>query len=110
LWNRGAENLLGWTEAEMVGRLAPAALQLHSPGLCGEVVSLPRKDGNPIDVQVWTSPWGVASGDSRGVVAILADAGLKRTVEERLGLLERELAQMTALERSGWTPRDALPC
>ena len=100
LWNRGAEELLGWTEAEMVGQLAPAALQLHRAELRGEAVSLPRKDGKLIDVQVWTSPWGEARGDSRGVVAILADAGLKPAVEERFGLLERELAHMTALEQS----------
>jgi PAS domain S-box-containing protein len=78
LWNRQAERLLGWTEAETVGQyppmlvegdssdlLAPLAHRLQSDG------ASPRrwitKDGTGVDMEVVRSGWLAPDGDSCGV-------------------------------------------
>jgi PAS domain S-box-containing protein len=95
IWNRGAENLLGWTRAELLGQPLPQALQLHSASLDGDDASLPRKDGSPIDVEFWMAPQA-----SQGFIAILADARPRRTAERELAEMQLELAHMTAQEQS----------
>jgi PAS domain S-box-containing protein len=72
MWNRGAERILGWSEKEVIGRPASAALQLlKTTG--GENVSLRRKDGTVVDVDVWTDPWSDATGNTRGTLAIIVE-------------------------------------
>src|SRR5438552_11833676 len=68
MWNRGAERILGWSEEEVLGRPAPAALQLlkATEGKIG--LSLTRKDGAVVDVDVWTDPWSDASANTQGTL------------------------------------------
>lgn len=99
MWNRGAERMLGWTEKEMLGNLAPTALQLHRIPQGEMEISLARKDGTFADVEVWIGTWGDAAGTERGTVAILSDLGPYRAMERKLARLEKELVQMTAQER-----------
>jgi PAS domain-containing protein len=72
MWNHGAERILGWSEKEVLRRPAPAALQLLKITE-GENASLPRKDGTVVDVDVWTDSWSDASGNTRGMLAIIIE-------------------------------------
>jgi PAS domain S-box-containing protein len=107
MWNRGAERILGWSEEEVVGRPAPAALQLlkTTEGKIG--LSLPRKDGAVVDVDVWTDPWSDGSGNTRGTLAIIVDSGRYHAMEQKLAQLEQELLQVTAQEMATRTEMQA---
>src|SRR5689334_13060950 len=67
LWNRAATRLLGWSEHEVIGRPCPTAGALaHSVdrGTC----LLAGKDGAPVRVVVWATPW---YSDARAVIGTL---------------------------------------
>ena len=98
MWNHGAERILGWSEKEVLRRPAPAALQLLKITE-GENVSLPRKDGTIVDVEVWTDSWSDASGNARGMLAIIMEVSRYREMQRKLARVEQELVQMTAQEK-----------
>ena len=66
LWNESAERMLGWTEAEMLGKLLPSLPPgSEQPRQAGELNSVQRrgvetvrmrKDGVRIPVSIWTAP------------------------------------------------------
>ena len=78
VWNRGAERILGWSEQEILGQPAPAALQLLNQSENEVEISLPRKDGEVIDVEVWTG-----TGIEGGMIAIISEVGRYRAVERK---------------------------
>jgi PAS domain S-box-containing protein len=78
LWNRGAEQILGWREEERIGRALPSEMALlpgsgHTPE-----VRLVRSDGTAIELEVWTSAW------EGGSVTILTQARAERRLRELL--------------------------
>lgn len=97
LWNRAAEELSGWDRKQAVGRPIKDVLQLASPDgriKAGEIIdavlgqkkqkaeldklSLVRKDGEEIPVQVIAAPVTDAAGKSYGaIVVIRGPAGKK---------------------------------
>jgi PAS domain S-box-containing protein len=53
LWNRRAQQVLGWTSAEVLGAKPPFEVPLAS-----EVeVQLPRKDGTTVELEAHSMPW-----------------------------------------------------
>lgn len=101
LWNRGAEQMFGWTAEEVLGRELPTVLDEDRPayrkliesqfqGACyvGLEARRRRKDGSIINVSLWTTPLRDAYGNITGVVAILSDATASKSAERAY----RELA------------------
>jgi two-component system sensor histidine kinase/response regulator len=91
-WNPRAEELFGWTEAEVLGADLPAipgprrrveecasGQLLHG----GERQAL-RKDGSRLEVSVWNELLRDASGKVRGVVSLIADNTARKKTEASL--------------------------
>ena len=93
VWSHGAEQLFGWTKEEAASGSAISALRLHEVSQ-GEVeLCLPRKDGTPIDVEVWTGPCKDDAGNVLGTLAIVAGVTRHDAVERKLARVEEELLQ-----------------
>ena len=99
LWNESAERMLGWTEAEMLGKLLPSLPPVsEQPRQAGDGNSVQqrgvetvrmRKDGVCIPVSIWTAP--IASMGGR--LSVLADLTEAREAERtRVDLVARERA------------------
>ncbi|MGI8837647.1 MAG: hybrid sensor histidine kinase/response regulator [Pyrinomonadaceae bacterium] len=98
LWNPAAEQMLGWTEAEVLGRpnpLVPNGKEadfeaLRQDGMVGSsaVTGLEkirhRKDGSPIYLSSAVAPLSGADGGSMGTVTIMADITERKRAEEKL--------------------------
>jgi PAS domain S-box-containing protein len=107
-WNKGAERLFGWTEADVIGRPAPLAGPGPDQGLTewldkalrgevlvqAEAVRL-RKDGSSVDVNVWTALLRDEGGELHGIVAMVADITERKRLEEQF----RHAQKMEAVGR-----------
>ena len=95
IWNRAAEELFGWTRAEVVGHPLPAApvdlasgaLAFHEEVQAGSVirnreVRKARKDGALIDLALSAAPLRDASGTVSGSIAIMVDITDRKQREE----------------------------
>ena len=106
MWNRSAERIFGWTEAEVVGHRNPtipadrgeefrALVQSRMQGQAQagfETVRI-RKDGTLVDVSIWTSPLRDDAGNITGIMTELADiTERKRAERDRVQLLASEQA------------------
>jgi PAS domain S-box-containing protein len=97
LWNKAAEEIFGWTAAEVRGRPLPTIpdsdresflAHLHSE-LRGEPyppqqLRRLRKDGSLVDVSLWTAPLRDASGRIGGAMGIFEDITQRKRLEEQL--------------------------
>ena len=108
-WNRGAEELFGWSAAEALGESYPT---LHGQSLIppdrreayerrrqtvkdGETVSRVEtkrqcKDGTRVDVSIWATPV-LVDGTQTGQMIAVADITEQKQTEERLSVLNRLL-------------------
>jgi diguanylate cyclase (GGDEF)-like protein/PAS domain S-box-containing protein len=107
-WNAGAERMLGYTAAEMIGRsismLAPPEYAHESRRntdalLRGEVVPAFEtvryaKDGRRIEVQISVSPVRDAAGTLVGVSAIFRDITERKRTEAALQESEEQFRQL----------------
>jgi PAS domain S-box-containing protein len=106
MWNRSAEQMFGWTEAEVVGRpnpTIPAKLaqefrslvlsRMEGKSQTSFETTRLRKDGSLIDVSVWTAPLRDSDGNITGMMTELVDITERRRGEtEKAQLLESEQA------------------
>ena len=96
-WNPAAERLLGWTEEEVLGRPNPA-IPADARHLVGEArasdggrgvawlrAPATAADGGAVAVEVVLAPLTGAGGESRGTVAMIAEAGEAPVPAERAG-------------------------
>ncbi len=98
-WSCGAEQLFGWNQEEAPGSPVIAALHLHDRSQ-GEVeLRLSRKDGTPIDVEVWTGPCRDSAGNTLGTLAIIAEVTQHHAVERKLAKVEEELVHAMTHEK-----------
>jgi len=104
-WNRAAERLFGYAEAEAVGRsilmLIPDHLQSEETDIIGRIrrgemietyeTTRRRKDGSPVEVSLTVSPIRDASGAIVGASKIARDISVTRENERRIRLLMAEV-------------------
>jgi len=97
LWNRRAETLYGWSEAEVLGRLIfDVLVQVEDRGQADEIMAavvageswrgdftVMRRDGNPVRVAVIDAPIVDADGTVTAVVGASEDVGDQRLAEQR---------------------------
>jgi PAS domain S-box-containing protein len=69
LWSRSAERILGWPEEEVLGRPAPAELEIAALSEVESEVRLARRDGSFFDAVLRVAPWRDALGKVQGTVA-----------------------------------------
>ncbi len=111
MWSRGAEQIFGWREEEVLGRKLPTIpqdqeqeyqrlLQAQFSGTshAGVEVRRQRKDGSFVEVSLWTIPVRDAGGVITGNVAILADLTAARAAERQYSeMMAREEAARTQI-------------
>jgi PAS domain S-box-containing protein len=97
-WNKGAERMYGYSEAEVVGRslalLVPEDRRGEVPALIGRIQRGERvvhyetarktKDGRRIEVSLTLSPILHPSGELQGISAIARDVGARKRAEDAL--------------------------
>jgi two-component system cell cycle sensor histidine kinase/response regulator CckA len=103
-WNPATERLLGWREADVLGRPAPwhpdgtagsptwVARARHGERVTDAEVRLRRRDGSWVEALVSAAPL-MADGQPVGVVAVLVDLTQQRRLEAQL----RQAQKMEAL-------------
>ena len=97
LWNSAAERIYGWRAQEVLGRplpTVPPEMQAdlrrdHATAVAGQSFTnyetrRLRKDGTLIDVSISTAPLRDATGQTNGVVALVADITERKRVEQAL--------------------------
>ena len=112
-WNKGAEQLYGYTPAEAVGQPAPTLLS-HDPGKRAQLLARGAfdvlrnvevtdiaKDGSPVEVSGTSSPILDSAGQITGVSLILRDMRERRRLEAERRRIERELGIAQKLEAVG---------
>jgi diguanylate cyclase (GGDEF)-like protein/PAS domain S-box-containing protein len=97
VWNRAAEDIYGYSEAEVLGQiiqvvppdLREAARDMHSRALGGEVIrgietKRLRKDGTFLDIRLAAAPLFAEDGAVRGVAFVHEDITARKQAEEQL--------------------------
>lgn len=111
VWNRAAEQLFGWTAAEVLGKPLPnipegqkqdfyALLKSAANGKPqnGLEVSLLKKDGSSIDVWLFAARVRDAGGQAVGSINIFSDLSERKRIEEE----RQKLAAMKDMEEPFW--------
>jgi PAS domain S-box-containing protein len=97
MWNRAAERVFGWSEAEVLGRPNPMVPEdkkeehrflreraLKGVATTGVEIRRRKKDGSPIDLSVSTAPLRDARGEICGGMSVLEDITQRKRSEEAL--------------------------
>jgi diguanylate cyclase (GGDEF)-like protein/PAS domain S-box-containing protein len=97
VWNRAAEDMYGYLEAEVLGQqikvvppgLDDESLALHEPAGAGEIVpaietTRCRKDGTLVEVRLAAAPVFAEDGSVRGVAFVHQDVTARKRAEEQL--------------------------
>ncbi|MFQ5854333.1 MAG: PAS domain S-box protein [Anaerolineae bacterium] len=121
-WNRGAEEIYGWSKEEAIGQVIPMVpehlRQEALEGIAGmakegetihsvEVQRL-HKSGKVLDVVVTASPLRDASGKIIGILGISKDITEKKRLEQELLRQQRALAVLEERERLARELHDSL--
>ena len=92
LWSHGAQEILGWVEADVIGRAPPAEIKLLFLRSVSEA-RLIRNDGTLADVKASTTPW------QEGTVTVVADNSADRKIQDLMKREQHALALVRAERR-----------
>ncbi len=109
IWNPAAENLFGWSAAEMLGQRWPTldteqrhevlenfAELARGQEIRGREMRRPRRDGTMIDVAMWAAPVMRPDGDTHGL-ALFVDITDRRLAEEVARTADRRKDEFLAM-------------
>ncbi|HEY3064703.1 MAG TPA: ATP-binding protein [Methylomirabilota bacterium] len=103
MWSAGAERVFGWSAFEVMGRPNPIVLDRAD----GET-RCRRRDGNLVDVSVWSAPLAPGHGPRRRLLLLAdvstrkhAEAERERLLRERVALLESTGQGVFGLDADG---------
>jgi PAS domain S-box-containing protein len=113
-WNRGAEQLYGWSSEEAVGRVSHEVLRTEFPQPLGEIIATVlstgrwdgelihrKRDGTPV---LAASRWSLqrnAQGEPAGVMETNNDITRRKQAEDALRRAQSELARASTLTTMG---------
>jgi len=113
-WNRGAEQLYGWTAADAVGRNANDLLQTRFPTDLTRIkaelletaqwegeVTQTKRDGSEVTIQSRWSLQRDKHGTARATMETNSDVTLRRAAEQALRKAQAELAHVTRVTTLG---------
>ena len=113
VWNRAAEELLGWPAADVVGCRPPfvardlasdlddlVACTLRGDAVKGMPGQYVARDGRAVDVDVSMAPLHGPSGRAIGVVAVLAEVTARAAAAEVAGEREARLLELEEAYRA----------
>ncbi|HYZ13730.1 MAG TPA: PAS domain S-box protein [Actinomycetota bacterium] len=121
-WNPAAEQMFGWTAAEIVGQPLPylppdkkqefadlMRRELAGERIAGFETTRMRKDGSRIDVSLSVAALRDADGEISGMLGVIEDISDRRQAEQdRRRALDRQLRLATRLELLHQVDRDVL--
>ena len=98
LWNEGAEEIFGWSEADVLGMEQPPIVTedsraeyedlfervLNGESFTGIEVQRERKDGRQVDLHLSAAPIANADGEIRGAMSVFADLTDQKARERQL--------------------------
>jgi PAS domain S-box-containing protein len=104
VWNRAAEQLLGWSANEVMGGPFPMfqadenqTIRWFREEMCNGVtlngveVQQPRRDGAPIDYSIYASPLRDPGGAITGYIIVLVDSYEHKRLEDQLRRRNKDL-------------------
>lgn len=96
-WNPAAELVYGWSRREVLGRPLPnipddrreehetlLRRTLAGESLDGVETVRWRKDGSPVDIQIWTTLLRSPQDEPESILTLTADIGVRKRAEEAL--------------------------
>jgi PAS domain S-box-containing protein len=108
-WNRAAESMFGWREAEVLGGELPVIpgeqraeyqqwLSRYATGFQHAALERQRlrKDGSLLECAIWTTPLRSATGAISGTVGILADIAERKRYERTVSESEQKFRKLFA--------------
>ena len=121
-WNPAAEQMFGWTAAEIVGQPLPylppdkkeefadlMRREFAGERIAGFETTRMRKDGSRIDVSLSVAALHDADGEISGMLGVIEDISDRRRAEQdRRRALDRQLRLATRLELLHQVDRDVL--
>lgn len=112
LWNRGAEQMFGWSREEVVGEFNPIVPKegqsefkqhrqqaLRGERIRGKEIQRQTKDGERLDLLLSVAPITEAGGEVTSIIAVLDDTTEQKRLENQLRALQ-ETAQQLSVARS----------
>jgi two-component system, cell cycle sensor histidine kinase and response regulator CckA len=113
-WNRGAEQMFGWSKEETVGSVLPIVQAedfedfrantnkiLRGEMFVGVELQRRRKDGSFIDISISAAPLYGSSGEVKGIMSVASDLTQHKKLEAERSALESQLRQVQKMEAIG---------
>jgi len=113
-WNEAAEQMFGWTEAEVLGQPLPIVPEdrqdqfrslldvvLQGQSFSGVELQRRRRDGTLVDVSIFSAPLTDPDGRVFGIVSLLADITDRKRAEQQRRELDEKIQHAQKLESLG---------
>ncbi len=84
MWSPSAQRLLGWTEEEVLGQVAPSGLENSAQSVGESETVLTRRDGTLLEAVLRVGPWRDSEGTPRGTLVFIDDVSRHRAMERQL--------------------------